>query len=222
MCFWGSPSLPPSHSPMHPCIHLPTYPSILPIIYNNSFAQVAVQAPIPYVRPKMIGMGQKGLDQDTNTLIRLVAARHPCMELQDDIVFIPNDVKMEQDISSFQIITGPNMGGKSTYIRQVFPFPFWATIHLQWFQNTHGAQKVGVVVLLSQIGSFVPCQEAVVSIRDSILARVGAGDSQLKGVSTFMAEMLETASIIKVPFFLEQWRGYLNHSISYHFPPPPQ
>jgi DNA mismatch repair protein MSH2 len=131
-----------------------------------SFAQAAALSPSEYVRPKVLPVG--------SGVARFKKARHPCVELMDNVNFIPNDYDLVRGSSSFQIVTGPNMGGKSTYIR-----------------------GIGCIVAMAQVGSFVPCEEAEFSAVDAILARVGAGDAVQKGVSTFMAEMLEASVILQ-------------------------
>lgn len=106
--------------------------------------------------------------------IRVLAGRHPVVErFLVESRFAPNDAEIAPPSRSILILTGPNMGGKSTYLRQV-----------------------ALIVLLAQSGSYVPADEAVVGIVDRIFCRVGASDSLSEGQSTFMVEMTETAHIL--------------------------
>jgi len=105
--------------------------------------------------------------------IRIEDGRHPVIEQIATERFIPNHTDIERDRNGIQVITGPNMGGKSTYLRQV-----------------------ALIVLLNQIGSFVPASSARLGIFDRIFTRVGASDQLARGESTFMVEMHETANIL--------------------------
>ncbi|MBM3819244.1 MAG: DNA mismatch repair protein MutS [Acidimicrobiia bacterium] len=100
-------------------------------------------------------------------------ARHPVVERFSPDAFVPNDIDLNGTTRQLVILTGPNMGGKSTYLRQTALIP-----------------------LLAQIGSFVPARDAKVPIVDRIFARVGASDNIARGQSTFMVEMQETANIL--------------------------
>ena len=126
-----------------------------------SFGSVA--ALNKYTRPQL--RAEKGL--------KIIAGRHPVVErLRSETRYIPNDVVFE-DGEIVRLITGPNMSGKSTYLRQVV-----------------------LIVLMAQIGSFVPADQAEIGLVDRVFTRIGAQDAIHQGQSTFMVEMLETANIL--------------------------
>ena len=117
-----------------------------------------------YVRPKL----------DEGNAIRIKDGRHPVVErvLQTG-AYVPNDVDLSNDDTRVLVLTGPNMAGKSTYIRQV-----------------------AIITLMAQIGCFVPASEASIGLVDRIFTRVGLQDDLATGQSTFMVEMVETAAIL--------------------------
>ncbi|HEY7983630.1 MAG TPA: DNA mismatch repair protein MutS [Ktedonobacterales bacterium] len=111
---------------------------------------------------------------DDGDALHVIAGRHPVVELsQGDAPFVPNDVEMATHDAQILLLTGPNMAGKSTYLRQV-----------------------ALIVLLAQIGSFVPAEAARIGLVDRIFTRIGAQDDLATGQSTFMVEMVETANIL--------------------------
>ena len=118
-----------------------------------------------FVRPKM---NEKGV-------IDIKGGRHPVVEqMIDNDMFIPNDTYLDNNANRISIITGPNMAGKSTYMRQA-----------------------ALIVLMAQVGSFVPADSAKIGIVDRIFTRVGASDDLASGQSTFMVEMTEVANILR-------------------------
>ena len=106
-------------------------------------------------------------------VLEIVAGRHPVLAEQLKDRFVPNDLHMGAEADRLLIITGPNMAGKSTYIRQT-----------------------ALLVLLAQTGSFIPVESATIGLADRIFTRVGAADELARGLSTFMLEMVETANIL--------------------------
>ncbi|MBC7087291.1 MAG: DNA mismatch repair protein MutS [Tissierellales bacterium] len=129
----------------------------------SNFAYVAVEN--NYVRPKF----------NNNGIIEIYEGRHPVVEkLITNQEFIPNDLYLDNKENMIYIITGPNMAGKSTFMRQV-----------------------AIITLMSQIGSFVPAKKANISIVDRIFTRIGASDNLTQGESTFMVEMNEVSNIVK-------------------------
>jgi DNA mismatch repair protein MutS len=129
-------------------------------------ALAQVSAENRYTRPSFSDVGE----------IRIVAGRHPVIEKlteKEAARFIPNDLYFDTESQFIAVITGPNMGGKSTYLRQA-----------------------AMIVILAQIGSFVPADSATLSIVDRVFTRIGAADNLARGRSTFMVEMTETAVIL--------------------------
>ncbi len=125
----------------------------------------AVAAARGYCRPEITLNGEISID----------SGRHPVVEVMlKDTLFVPNDTDLGSADNQVAIITGPNMAGKSTYMRQV-----------------------ALIVLMAQIGSFVPARSARIGIVDRVFTRIGASDDLASGQSTFMVEMSEVASILK-------------------------
>lgn len=139
-----------------------TASAIAKIDVLRSLAEVSVNN--RYVRP---------LVNDTGT-VRIIAGRHPVVEQVISTPFVANDTLLDMQDDRCAVITGPNMAGKSTYMRQV-----------------------AIIVLMAQTGCFVPAQSAEIGIVDAIFTRVGASDDLAAGKSTFMVEMSEVADILK-------------------------
>jgi len=117
-----------------------------------------------YVKPRL----------STGDELTFVEGRHPVMERVLSEPFVANDLHMAEDVARLFILTGPNMGGKSTYLRQT-----------------------ALIVVMAQMGCFVPAREAKLGLVDRVFTRVGASDLILRGQSTFMVEMQETAHILR-------------------------
>ena len=142
---------------MQSFVHIISYLDVL-----SNFAYIAYKN--NYSRPSF----------NTEGLIEITDGRHPVIEkLLDQEDFIPNDVFINDSDHQIELITGPNMAGKSTYLRQI-----------------------GLTVVMAQMGSFVPAKSANISICDKLFTRVGASDNLAMGQSTFLVEMIETATIL--------------------------
>ena len=127
-----------------------------------SFATVAKER--KYVRPKLVESGKN---------LHIIDGRHPVVEAISKERFVPNDSLLDNEENRCAIITGPNMAGKSTYMRQV-----------------------ALIVIMAHIGAFVPAKSAEIPLTDRIFTRVGASDNLIFDQSTFMVEMMEVATIL--------------------------
>ncbi len=129
----------------------------------NAFAEVAKTN--KYVRPKIV---------ESNEPLVIKEGRHPVVEVISKDRFIPNDTLLDEDENRTMIITGPNMAGKSTFMRQT-----------------------AIIAIMAHLGSFVPAKSAQIPLIDRVFTRVGASDNLISDQSTFMVEMIEVASILQ-------------------------
>jgi DNA mismatch repair protein MutS len=129
-----------------------------------------------YCRPQFVASVDKAVEDGAGEL-EIVEGRHPVIEQQEmaggSERFVPNDLYLNATTHTILLLTGPNMGGKSTYLRQT-----------------------ALIVILAQMGSFVPARSARLSVVDRVFTRIGASDNLARGRSTFMVEMTETAAIL--------------------------
>jgi DNA mismatch repair protein MutS len=128
-----------------------------------------------YCRPVFVGPG--GIAEEASGELEIIEGRHPVIEQQEMAGgterFVPNDLYLNAATHTILLLTGPNMGGKSTYLRQT-----------------------ALIMILAQMGSFVPARSARLSVVDRVFTRIGASDNLARGRSTFMVEMTETAAIL--------------------------
>ncbi|HEY7715534.1 MAG TPA: DNA mismatch repair protein MutS [Candidatus Binatia bacterium] len=166
--------------------------SLIEKIEHVLLARVREQVAVQYAALKAIGNALATLDAlvslaevaeahhfsrpqiDTDVSLSIREGRHPVVEAAlGRGAFVPNDCVIDPETQQIVLLTGPNMAGKSTYMRQV-----------------------ALIVILTQMGSFVPCAEARIGVVDRIFTRIGATDSLARGESTFMVEMKETANVL--------------------------
>ncbi len=153
-----------SHAAEHAAAIRNTAAAIAELDVSAALAQVATEN--RYTRPRF----------SDNGVLRVEAGRHPVIEKlteREAVRFIPNDVFLDPAAEFVAVITGPNMGGKSTYLRMA-----------------------ALLIVMAQMGSFVPASAALLPLTDRVFTRVGASDNLARGRSTFMVEMTETAAIL--------------------------
>ncbi|KAI8983976.1 muts domain V-domain-containing protein [Mycotypha africana] len=139
------------------------------------FSLAKVASSSDYVKPEFVTTDSASPRRHQEVRMDVIGGRHPMVEhaMKDDHAYIPNDIDF-RDKQKTMILTGPNMGGKSSYIRQV-----------------------ALIAIMAQIGSYVPATSAKLGLFDAVFTRMGASDRLMRGQSTFMVEMQETSDIMK-------------------------